>query len=419
MDSKNILIICYSFPPNYGVGGRRWAKFAKYLSKNNHNLHVVSNFNTSQRLSEWLKDVESDNITVHEQKVFYPIIFNTTPRTLFEKFNYRFWLFFFKVFSKGSLYDKSFFWKRAVLNNVKKIIIDNQIKNVVVTGPPFRLLYFTALLKDELKNLNLIVDLRDPWTDNTSFFGFDKMSLVRMNFEKKMEKEVILRANYVVSVNDYLTQIFTNKYPYVKDKFITICNGFDHDDIINTVEKSNSKKESFDFILAGSLYPDLEYIFVPFLNFLKNNGDSKFLRKITFHFYGQINYQLEKVIKQYDLNSVKLHGFQKIDLVKQKIAESDFCMMFTSPNHASNFNTKFYEYISMKKPIIHFSNDGDITDFLIKNRLGFAVRSNSFDEDFETLLNKIESDDVNYNYSYDINKFDIRHLTKEFEKLFV
>jgi glycosyltransferase involved in cell wall biosynthesis len=419
MNSKNILIICYSFPPNPGVGGRRWAKFAKYLSKNNYNVHVVSNFNTSQKISEWVKDVKLDDITIHEQQVFYPNIFNAVPKTVFEKFNYRFWLVFFKLFSKGSLYDKSFFWKHTVSKNVKKLIIDNEIKNVVVTGPPFRLLYFTALLKDELKNLNLIVDLRDPWTDNTSFFGFDTISPARMNFEKKMEKEVMLRANYVVSVNDYLTQIFKGKYPILKDKFITIFNGYDPDEIIVSDEVKNSKKDSIDFILTGSLYPDLEYVFLPFLKFLKNNEHSEFLKKVTFHFYGQIDYNLEKVIKQYDLSSVKLHGFQKMDLVKQKVAQSDFCMMFTSPNHASNFNTKFYEYISMKKPIIHFSNDGDITDVIVKNRLGFAVRPNSFNEDFEKVLNQIKSNDFNYNYDYDMKAFDIRHLTKEIEKLFI
>jgi hypothetical protein len=360
-----------------------------------------------------------DDITIHEQQVFYPNIFNAVPKTVFEKFNYRFWLVFFKLFSKGSLYDKSFFWKHTVSKNVKKLIIDNEIKNVVVTGPPFRLLYFTALLKDELKNLNLIVDLRDPWTDNTSFFGFDTISPARMNFEKKMEKEVMLRANYVVSVNDYLTQIFKGKYPILKDKFITIFNGYDPDEIIVSDEVKNSKKDSIDFILTGSLYPDLEYVFLPFLKFLKNNEHSEFLKKVTFHFYGQIDYNLEKVIKQYDLSSVKLHGFQKMDLVKQKVAQSDFCMMFTSPNHASNFNTKFYEYISMKKPIIHFSNDGDITDVIVKNRLGFAVRPNSFNEDFEKVLNQIKSNDFNYNYDYDMKAFDIRHLTKEIEKLFI
>jgi hypothetical protein len=42
---KTILIICYGFPPFPGIGGRRWAKFSKYLSSYGFNINVIASKN--------------------------------------------------------------------------------------------------------------------------------------------------------------------------------------------------------------------------------------------------------------------------------------------------------------------------------------------------------------------------------------
>ena len=284
---KDILVICYSFPPNVGVGGRRWAKFAKCLAKNNHKIHVISNLNKSSKISEWINDVNNVNIINYSQNVFYPEVFITNPSTIFQKIAYRFWLLFFKIFSKGTFYDRSFFWSKIIQKNAKEIIVKNNIKNVIVTGPPFRLLYFTAKLKEELTDLNLIVDFRDPWTDNTSFLGFDSLSKQRIEFEKKMEAFVIKNANHIISANDYLTEIFRRKYPNDIAKFTTIINGYDKDELyLNDITKESSNTNEINFVLAGTLYSDLEYVVKPFLNYLKNleTTNASFPKKLNFHF---------------------------------------------------------------------------------------------------------------------------------------
>jgi hypothetical protein len=417
---KDVLVICYSFPPNPGVGGRRWAKFAKYLSKKDYRVHVVSNFNTTSAVSEWIGDVKAPNIINYPQHVFYPGVYISNPKTLIEKLQYRFWLFFFKAVSKGGLYDRSFFWKKTILSRVKKIIIENNIKNVVVSGPPFRLFYFMAILKKELKNINLIIDFRDPWTDNTSFLGFDSLSEKRMAYEKMMEQEAVAQANHVISANDYLTQIFKGKYPASAQKFSTIINGYDSDE--NPVSaKSDTKSGRITFVLAGTLYPDLEYLFVPFLNYLKDlkTNNPALFGRLSFDFYGKVDGKLEKLIKQHQMECFHLHGFQKLALVKQKLADADYCMLFTAPNHASNFNTKFYECISIKKPIVHFSNNGAISRFLIENHLGYAIRPGTLKEDMDKLLMEAESKEMLFNENFNAQIFNVEFLTAEFEKLLI
>jgi len=419
---KNTLIICYSFPPNPGVGGRRWAKFAKYLSEYDNQLFVVSKLNTQSTESEWVNDIKSDSIKPIYLDVFYPDAYVNAPNSIFKKIQYRCWLVFFKVFSRGSLYDRSFFWRNAINEKVKNIITENKIKNLIVTGPPFRLMYYSALLKLQLKDINLILDFRDPWTDNTSFLGFDALSNRRRVFEKKMEDFAISNANHVISANDYLTDIFKKRYPVSQSKFCTIINGFDsaENTALNLVA-TESEKSTIIFTLAGTLYSDLEYIFVPFLNFLKGleRKNEKLYHKLRFNFYGSIDSKLINVIKEYNLSCITLHGFKPLSYVKQQLVDSDFCLIYTAPNHSSNFNTKFYEYISLKKPIAHFSNYGKISQFLEENSLGFSITPDKLETDFLSMVEVYENKKFEYNLKFDTSEYDVKFLAEKVNNLLI
>jgi hypothetical protein len=57
MEQKNILIIC-TFPPAPSIGGRRWAKFSKYLTRAGINVSVFAAKSNKGDKSLWTKDVE-------------------------------------------------------------------------------------------------------------------------------------------------------------------------------------------------------------------------------------------------------------------------------------------------------------------------------------------------------------------------
>ena len=65
-DKKKILLICYSFPPFPGIGGRRWAKFVKNLIKEDCELFVIGAEHRMGKPSNWINDVSgSDKIHYH------------------------------------------------------------------------------------------------------------------------------------------------------------------------------------------------------------------------------------------------------------------------------------------------------------------------------------------------------------------
>ena len=81
---NKILLVCYSFPPNPGVGGRRWAKFAKYLVKSGHYVEVINAKLTTDKLSTWSKDAQllHEKNHVHSLPTSYPEIININPNKI-------------------------------------------------------------------------------------------------------------------------------------------------------------------------------------------------------------------------------------------------------------------------------------------------------------------------------------------------
>ena len=66
--SEQVLIISYTFPPTPGIGGRRWAKFAKYFALKGYRVQVICATNPFSDTSIWDRDTLSENII----KVFVP-----------------------------------------------------------------------------------------------------------------------------------------------------------------------------------------------------------------------------------------------------------------------------------------------------------------------------------------------------------
>ena len=66
MNNKKLLVICFSFPPSVGIGGRRWAKFANYIAKSGIDIQVLAARNKGLQISDWHKDtigLQKENIS--------------------------------------------------------------------------------------------------------------------------------------------------------------------------------------------------------------------------------------------------------------------------------------------------------------------------------------------------------------------
>jgi hypothetical protein len=202
-DLKSVLLVCHGFPPNPGIGGRRWAKFAKYLVRKGFFVHVIACENESGNISTWQSDVAIPEITNYVLPVKYPKSLLNIPHGIIDKIKYRLSKAFYKITQPRRIYDKTFLWEEQFLRKAEEIIFKNNIKNVIVTGAPFYLMYYAAKLKIKYPDLNYIADYRDPWIGAINY-GLENLSSRGLRLEQKMQNYVYEKADFITAPNRFL-----------------------------------------------------------------------------------------------------------------------------------------------------------------------------------------------------------------------
>ena len=213
-EKKSILLISYYFPPNNSVGSRRWAKYSKVLSRNGIQVHVLCAKSNSSESSPWDDDIEGLNINYLPSK--YPrVLDNWKSESIFYRIRYKICDKLISALIIGSHYDRSIFWKSTMIKSAKKLIVDNQIDQIIVSTPPNRSSYYAAQLKDEFPKLRLIVDFRDPWTWG-EFREYPNLKGSNRFKEEEMNKFVIEKADEIIVSVDNMKRKIEKKYNFRK-----------------------------------------------------------------------------------------------------------------------------------------------------------------------------------------------------------
>lgn len=399
MESKKLIIICFTFPPVPGIGGRRWAKYSKYLLRNNIDVQLITANLPYNNNSDWLNDInelKSQN-RIHYFNTNYPNYLLKTPSNVFDKIGYKLSLFYAKWKIKGNYYDKSSLCKTELLNQVIPLI-EQGYNNIILSVGPFYYSTFLVEVKIKYPQVNFILDVRDPWTNNKMAFGYWALPKNRLNIEKSAEKLVFNSYNKIMTVADEMSKYYIKEYNITKDNVITVYNGFDHDDfpLNSTVISSKS------IVFTGTLYEKAMDSFLMFYHQLKEKQSN-----YTFHFYGEIHPSYFPYFEKSNL--LFNHGKIPLNEVYQKIAESNACLLFLTDDITFSFSTKFVEYLSQKKPILVYSKPGKTGEFVESNQLGFQMN----DENLHDVLNSLN----NLNSNYDISQFDVKNLTQKIIQL--
>ena len=202
--NNKILIISYTFPPNQGVGGRRWAKFAKYFLRMGYDIKVITSTPLENTFSNWDKDTDQlykENRVIFVDKTHPRVLSGKVLTNIFDKVLYRMILPYVKFTTRGNYWDPSKKWSNNLIPEVEKHI-DNGYTNIVATGGPFDFLKSIVNLKVKYININVSIDIRDPWTNNETAFGFDTLSKSRLIYEQISERSVVEKADNIISVSD-------------------------------------------------------------------------------------------------------------------------------------------------------------------------------------------------------------------------
>jgi hypothetical protein len=398
---KNILLISYIFPPYPGIGGRRWAKFAKNLANLGYTVHVICSKNPFKNTSLYKNDILHENIKLYTFNSFYPfILLNSNPTKFIEKIKYKFWIKFLSLFVKGYIYDKVVFDKSKVLEMAKTLILNNNIKNIIVTGAPFRLNYYCLQLKKQHPQLNLIQDFRDPWTWGNQY---SKLNVEQMAYENEMLRKVVNESDKILVPVEPMLNFLIEKFTTYTNKFEILPHAFDEDEIS---VKTQYNPNSFKCVFIGTLYSDIEKYVNNLCEIISNaNG------KITLDIYSY-NKRYEEIIQKTNTNKFITYKNQlNGKFLFETIKNYDY-VIFIYPFFVKDYiSTKFYEIINCKIPIIYIGEEGVSSRYIESNNIGIHIRENDFVKKFKHIENGNLTN--NYNREFSVDEFSFTKVTNQ------
>lgn len=344
------------------MGGKRWFNFAKQLSQHNKVDVISTGYNDKCTFIN----------STYKIKQKYPRILDEYPKNIFQSFCYKISLFFQKVISKGSYYDRGV----NILKNLEKLVVLLHQKNkydvIITSAAPFSWVNLIVdLKKNKLINDVLVYsDLRDPWTWGTGY-GMKNLSKRRISFENHQESNTILNSDKVfvpaLKMQSFLNQKYNSK------NLTHLPHGFDKYKINQSLldSKKNDLKQ-IQFIYAGTWYNNIDDTFnnlIESLNYLKLDYNYKIFTQ---------SFPI-KLIKNKSEKVLFKNYLKEEDMFKE-IYKSDFYILIFPDDYKDFLSAKLYEICYIGAPIIYIGSSGDVANFITKNQFGYHVqKTNVFD----------------------------------------
>ena len=397
-----ILLACFDFPPNEGIGGRRWAKFAKSLAEKGIVVHVIKADPVATG-SGWQKDVEHPNIKIHSIARSYPKSISHPSGSILGKIKYRLALKKLQLDCKGTIYDIANGFEDVFKEKALQIIDSHKIKHLAVTGAPFNLIYYAARMK-EFREFKLLVDYRDPWITAQNY-GMTNLDSNRMVEEKRKQDYVFENADIITCPNEFLLKEIkesSDKSELPKARFEVLPHFFDQDDI-KACTQPRKAAEDVRIVYGGALYLGLKPFIDPFSSWLST------LREKESHYYNKLTIDLFTPHSSH-VGSLENHANVHPPIGKDfmnELAQSSAAIILLAEHNKDFLTTKFFELIPFGKPLIFIGAQGAAAQFIEKNGLGKIVDSY---ESLAQVIKELQSDSFPINRKYDISSHELSHV---------
>lgn len=358
---KRILIAAHTFPPYSGIGGRRWAKFAKYFEREGHDVSVISADLGQTKNSNWTQDVRNVKHSTYPHK--FPAVLSSDPSTVVKKMSYRLALKRMLRKSKGTPYDRALLDKVSFQEKLKSELSDKHPDILIVTGAPFMLLVYAADLKADFPETTFVADFRDPWTWGTSY-GYKALSPKRLAFEKGLEQKVCEVFDVITSPWPEIIEKLKLAYPSGANKMKVLSHGYDPDDVQGGQVAFGESPTTKKILYGGTIYDGMVEQLIAIGQIALAHTD-----EFTVDIYASSVSQIEGV-EGIDVKS----SLPSVEFF-QKAREADF-LLFPIPEHLKDgVPTKLYEYAALRKPVLAFGHKGKVSDFVEQNGMGVFIES--------------------------------------------
>lgn len=380
---KRVLIISYAFPPLNVAGTFRPLRFVKYIKRFGWEVSVVTvrGRDDLSHDESLLSEVPPDASVYHAGEIdpfafFRRKISNSKSAILSQRTKQRMIGILDDIKPLVSIPDIQLYWVIPVI--LKGItLMKNEPYDVILTTSPPPSTHLAGWFLSSFFDKPLVADFRDPWVD--SFYFHTRNGALRKNVERWMEGLVINRARFVLANTDRNWELFRKRYPQssVRDKFVTLTNGFDKE-LIDSVKPKNFGR--FTICHTGVMYSDLDpYYFFQVLSrwLTMHNEGEDFRKSVQVLLLGTQDNKIKQIVHDLNLDDC-VHIYPRVGrleaLAYMKGADLLLVNLGFKETISSTIPGKLYDYLGAEKPILGFlPAKGSASEIVRKTNTGTVV----------------------------------------------
>lgn len=396
MNTHNVLIICYIFPPIGGGGVPRPLKMAKYLGEFGYNVHVLTvDPAYHATLDPSLLAQLPSEVTIHRAKEWQLLpnrggqaasaSANTTSTPSQPSFKAKVKKQIVNVLKKVKPYllipDDQILWMPNALKLGREIMRREKIDVIFSTSGPVTNHLIAKKLSREF-GCKWVADFRDPWTQNMHTSGIEW----RERMEERMEEAVMSQADAITTVTATFTYNFREKHQDRIKRMELIYNGFDQADF-QGLAPSHAAPDKFHAVYAGILYQKRNPRLL--LQAIRELIDEKAVDRndLLLSFAGVFDYpgysenrDCVEALGLGDIVRVLGNLPHKEALGLMKGANALLLIGDVSADAGAYIPGKLYEYMGIGNPILALNKRGEATEIIEDFRLGQVADPEQKDE---------------------------------------
>lgn len=306
--------------------------------------------------------------------------------------------------------DNKILWAPFAIQKAVELFKREEFDAILTTSPPHSIHFIGLYLKRKF-GIPWVADFRDPWADsyleqeNSSF----KNSILR-----RMEKKILKNSDLVVSFNHKCSEDFLQKSLNLKNKLITITNGFDKSDFNFLMPKEVQPKFTLTYLGSISKYANPKRILLALKKLSEKVGKEKIIVKFIGTF---TNNEIWNEIQAFsEFVEIQRIGYLSHSEALLEASKSDVLFLFTEENGTGVVpSSKIYEYLAFRKQVLAVLPDSDtkkILDEIDNARVCEPKDEEGILQAVSEFYQNWENGDLNLNES-EISQFERRILTKK------
>ena len=404
-NNMTVLVVSYYFPPDAAVGGKRIARFCKYLPQFGIKPIVLT---VDESCCELLDSSypTPDGVTVHRVhpgKV--PLDFYrewkarretvrtaepNAPATEPPRTQRGSWLRN-NLLAALTIPDQYWGWKKPALIESDAIFKRAKIDAVFSSGPPWTT-HRVAQEISRIYSVPWIADFRDAWVSDQ--WRDEQLPGWRNSLDWRLEESCLKQATSVVCTTEQLRQSLSKAHPGIlAEKLTVITNGFDGELPGPNVE-SIARNAAPVLLHAGQLYSGRRIdSFCRAIGSLIRSGKLK-QGGLQAQFLGDVDQEILEgaraaapdLFEDGTVSMLPPVGWKE---VQERLRRADI-LLIVQGDHPTAIPAKFFEYLQTGKPILGIAQEGALREAIQQTGCGLVADPRRPDEMETAILRVLE-----------------------------